>query len=386
VSFQRLEVAPLAVALADASGIPQVHYALEVSSPQVRWSMEDGRFRTSFSLSGRVLDPAGSEVDRLEDTLDVDLIPEQKKTLDEGTPLSFQGRWVLPAGRYTIDFTLTNSLSGATGVTSLPVEVREDETAVSDLILARSRSLLPGGDLLDHRPFQVKGFLLSPSPDGVFPATEGFAYLQTGTAAERLTLSWRLLDGGRRTVWQTESTVPAGTEPHALVEQRIPLQGLPEGDYRLAVGWERGTRETSLTISQNGKTPAVRVLAREGLPAGHGRIRFQRAVLLARRGDTARAIEEMSEAARLLPRDLEVHLKLAYLLSATSQHQRVIEWLEPLLPHYPTEPDLLVLLGFASLKLGRSAAAALYYERALAERPDDPKLRSALEEARKLSR
>ena len=115
-------------------------------------------------------------------------------------------------------------------------------------------------------------------------------------------------------------------------------------------------------------------------------LRVKRGVLFSRLGNLARAIEELSEAARLLPRDLEVHLKLAFLLNATSQYERVIELLIPLEPHYPSEPDLLVFLGFASLKLGRNEAAAAYYERALHHRPNDQLLKAAFAQAHELAR
>jgi cytochrome c-type biogenesis protein CcmH/NrfG len=70
------------------------------------------------------------------------------------------------------------------------------------------------------------------------------------------------------------------------------------------------------------------------------------------------------------------------LLTATSQHQRVLDLLKPLAPHHPNEIDLLVFLGFASLELGHLNDAVSYYERALAQRPEDERLQKALEEAR----
>jgi Flp pilus assembly protein TadD len=94
----------------------------------------------------------------------------------------------------------------------------------------------------------------------------------------------------------------------------------------------------------------------------------------------------MTAAAELLPRDLEIHLKLAFLLNARGRHQEVIDRLEPLLPHYPQERDLLVFLGFASLALGRPENAVRYYETALAQSPDDPELQKALARARESDR
>jgi tetratricopeptide (TPR) repeat protein len=169
-----------------------------------------------------------------------------------------------------------------------------------------------------------------------------------------------------------------------LVEQVVPLAPLAEGDYELRVRHPSGEGRARVHLDPALPASAVRVVAREGLPAGDGRIRFLRGTQFAKQGKPARAIEEMAEAARLLPRDLEVHLKLAFLLNATAQHQRVVDLLVPLAPHHPTEPDVWIFLGFASQKLGRLAEAVAYYEKAVALRPEDARLKGALEEVRRL--
>jgi len=64
----------------------------------------------------------------------------------------------------------------------------------------------------------------------------------------------------------------------------------------------------------------------------------------------------------------------------------VVEVLTPIAPHYPNEPDLLVFLGFASLKLGRNEKAASYLKRALAQRPDDERLEAAFAQAHELAK
>jgi tetratricopeptide (TPR) repeat protein len=173
------------------------------------------------------------------------------------------------------------------------------------------------------------------------------------------------------------------------VEQSVPLEGLAEGTYTLDAVMPSAPsvrRTIALTVEPARSLEAVRVLAREGFPAGHGRLRYERGVLFSRLGDSESAIEEMMAATELLPRDLEIHLKLAFLLNARGRHREVIDRLEPLLPHYPHERDLLVFLGFASLSLGLKENAVRYYETALAQSPDDPELREALARARENDR
>jgi tetratricopeptide (TPR) repeat protein len=329
-----------------------------------------------------MLDADGKEIDRIDDTLDLDLGTEEKDALDE-VPLSFQGRLILPPEHYRLEFLLTNTTGGGTETASVPVEVRDMEGAgASEILLARSRARLSRGELIDDRPFQLEELIVSPSPDHVFPATQTVAYLQIWGSSETAALTWSL-SRGDETVWESSAPLTPSHGSAVTVEQVVPLENLPDGVYTLLARFPGGSRRTQLTVDSSATVPSVRVLSREALPAGHGRIRFQRGVLYSKRGDTEKAIEEMAEAARLLPRDLEVHLNLAYLLTATSQHQRVLDLLKPIEPHYPTEVDLLVFMAFASLKLGRYEDAVSYYEKALAQRPRDERIKKALEEARK---
>jgi tetratricopeptide (TPR) repeat protein len=186
-------------------------------------------------------------------------------------------------------------------------------------------------------------------------------------------------------VWIGTSEVPPGSPSVVTVQRAVPLQNVPDGDYTLKVELGGVRRESRLTVDHAARLQSVRVLARESLAAGDGRIRFQRGLLLARVGNTEGAITELIAAGRLLPRNLEIHMKLALLLYATERYAEVVESLRSIAPHYPNESDALVLLGFASLELGDAAKAVSYLESALALRPDDERLMLALARAREES-
>ncbi|MFQ5789528.1 MAG: GWxTD domain-containing protein [Acidobacteriota bacterium] len=383
-TFKPLQASLLAVALQDSTGVPQLHYALEVPSKAVRWVAEGDRRRTSFTLNTVLLDPSGREVDRIEDALDLEVSSDEKAAL-EGVPLSFQGRLIVVPGSYTLEMTLRNTTGGGIDTQSVPVVVREDRgVGCSDLLLARSFRVIPGGELLEKHPFQLGDVILSPAPDRLFPATQALAYLQLWGLTGETTLHWGLFRG-EQALWETKSRVSPAPQNIILVQQVIPLESIPDGVYTLRSRFLGTERRTELRLARERELRSVRVLSREGFPAGHGRIRFQRGVLFARLGDAGRAIDEMTEAAELLPRDLEVHLRLAFLLNVASQYERVLELLKPLAPHFPNQAELFVFLGFASLKLGQYAEAVAYYEKALVQRPDDERLASALERARKLT-
>jgi GWxTD domain-containing protein len=382
VTFQELPASGLAVALADSTGIPLAHVALEVPAARVSWVGEGGRQRTGFELSCAVSDVSGREVEAFSDRIELELSQAEHAAL-ETTALSFQGRLVLAPGSYTVELRLINITNGAGESLVLPLEIPDaGRPGASSLLLSRFRSR-PGNALREARPFEVSGALLSPNPAGVFPATEAVAHLQLWGLKEAARLEWALLRG-ERVLWQSQSEVSPASGPVFLVEQVVPLASLAAGDYQLRVRHPSGESRARLHLDPALPASAVRVVAREGLPAGDGRIRFLRGTQFAKQGEPARAIEEMAEAARLLPRDLEVHLKLAFLLNATGQHQRVVDLLVPLAPHHPTEPDVWIFLGFASQKLGRLAEAVAYYEKAVALRPEDARLKGALEEVRRL--
>jgi tetratricopeptide (TPR) repeat protein len=263
----------------------------------------------------------------------------------------------------------------------MPIEIRDDAAGASELVLARSRRLLEGGELQDRLPFQLGAEVLSPSPDTAFPPTELLANLQLWGVKEPVPVEWRLSRDGA-ILRKAVSTVLPSAEPWARAEQKISLEGLADGIYSVEAILPFARRTAELEVEASRRLDSVRVLSRESFPAGHGRLRFQRGVLFARMGDAERAIEEMSLSAERLPRDLEVHLQLAVLLSAKGRHQEAFDSIAPLLPLYPREPDLLVLLGFTSLELDRLDQAISYYERAVAERPGDARLQQALSEAR----
>ncbi len=384
VTFQKLEASAVAAALVDSTGIPQAHYALEVPASRVIWAAAEGRHRTSFELACTVSDASRREVERFSDRVDLDLSDSERAVI-EGARLSFQGRLVLIPGRYTLELRLSNTAGGATETLTVPLELSEaGSPGASSLLLSRFRAQ-PANALREARPFEVEGVLLSPNAASSFAAAEAVAQVQLWGVAESARLEWKLSREGE-TLWESTKEIAPGREPAILVEQVVPLISLPDGEYQLGVHYPHGDRLARLRVDRAIAPAAVRVLAREGLSAGDGRIRFQRGVQFARRGQAARAIEEMAEAARLLPRDLEIHLKLAFLLNATAQPQKVVDLLVPLAPHYPQEADLWVFLGFASQRLGHLKEAATYYEKALAIRPTDQRLKTALEVIRAQNR
>src|SRR3990172_8264560 len=121
-SFQRLGISSIAAVIYDAAGIPQVHYALEVPASKLQWSHEEDRFGVSFGVACRMLDVSGREADAFGGWIDVDVSEDERRSLAEQA-LSFQGRLVLPTGRYRLDFTLVSAPGGTSDKISIPVEV-----------------------------------------------------------------------------------------------------------------------------------------------------------------------------------------------------------------------------------------------------------------------
>jgi GWxTD domain-containing protein len=393
-SFRQLGVASTGAVLYDRTGVPQVHYALEVPSSNVTWREEGARFRASFGIACRMMDERGQQVDAIEDWLDLDLSAEERSSL-EGQAFSFQGRLILPTGRYVLDFTLVSMPAGTRDQTSITVDVpglsveSGGSSRVSPILLARSREPWESGEFVDRLPFQAGGFILSPSPGAVFSATKALAYLQLSGISEGTTVDWSLTRlENDKVVWRERTDVGAGSAgPTGVVglEQTVPLETLPDGDYALRVALLGETRESRLTVDRAATSPSVRVLSRDSPVAGDGRIRLQRGLLFARIGDEENAIRELRAASQLRPRDLEIHLRLALLLYAEERYAEAVVSLQPIAPHYSSEPDVFVLLGLAWLELGDAAKAVSHLEAAFALRPHDPGIALALDRARQQS-
>jgi tetratricopeptide (TPR) repeat protein len=104
------------------------------------------------------------------------------------------------------------------------------------------------------------------------------------------------------------------------------------------------------------------------------------AIFLTRKGDPQGAIERYSHARPFAPDDLALTLALGYLLVKQNRHQEAIELLLPAATHFPTSPDIPMLLGSAYYAAEHLDRAIAEWNRALALQ-DSPRLREAVARA-----
>ena len=104
------------------------------------------------------------------------------------------------------------------------------------------------------------------------------------------------------------------------------------------------------------------------------------AIFLTRQGDPQGAIEKYRHALPFTPDDLALTLALGYLLVKQNRHNEAIELLLPAATHFPTSPDIPVLLGSAYYATEHMDRAIAEWNRALAIQ-DNPRLREALARA-----
>jgi tetratricopeptide (TPR) repeat protein len=104
------------------------------------------------------------------------------------------------------------------------------------------------------------------------------------------------------------------------------------------------------------------------------------AIFLTRKGDPQGAIERYSHARPFAPDDLALTLALGYLLVKQNRQQEAIELLLPAATHFPTSPDIPMLLGSAYYATEHMDRAIAEWNRALALQ-DNPRLREALARA-----
>ena len=128
---------------------------------------------------------------------------------------------------------------------------------------------------------------------------------------------------------------------------------------------------------------SARIVERVRTTEEEARYRRERGLAFARRGERARAIDELSAASDLTPEELDVHLELAALLFAEARHADLVAHLEPLLERFSEEPDIFLWLAAASEALGNWEEAVRFYERADELVPESRQIRARLEEARR---
>jgi tetratricopeptide (TPR) repeat protein len=104
------------------------------------------------------------------------------------------------------------------------------------------------------------------------------------------------------------------------------------------------------------------------------------AIFLTRQGDPKGDIEKYRHALPFAPDDLALTLALGYLLVKQNRHNEAIELLLPAATHFPTSPDIPVLLGSAYYATEHMDRAIAEWNRALAIQ-DNPRLREALARA-----
>jgi GWxTD domain-containing protein len=372
-SFERLPVRIEAAVVDDDALVPELHYALELppeGDASLHWrtpaSSAGGR-RSRFTLAGRLVGDEG-ELDRWEDEIELEELPGAPGDVRAIT-LSFQGRRLLPRGARRLELTLVDE-GRASGFASV---------VPHRLVLARSlssvRTALPG------LPFRFGGRLLSPLAGelirrpalAVLPLTEPMGEVVWELARLRPD------DGGSDVLWSERQPIEG---PLATVA--LPLEGRPEGRYRVRASYPRGVEERSFFWRPAGSEPpeAVRVLARERTPAEESLYRRRRASAFAHEGDRERAIEEMQGAVSRTPGAEGLQLELAALRYSARRYSEVVDQLEPLRFERVSEIDRLVLLAASSEALGRFDLAVVLYERALALEPNDARLHESLARAR----
>ena len=154
-SLEPLEARLVAVSLLDDARVPELHYALELSvreNASLAWREGGGRFRTRFTLMGRLLDGTGLERERWEDTIELDVTPAERRALAH-TALSFQGRRFLPASVRRVELALVSE-AGASTTVGADVDPDPDASGALPPHLVRNRHVVDGGG--ERLPFRFE--------------------------------------------------------------------------------------------------------------------------------------------------------------------------------------------------------------------------------------
>ncbi len=408
----------------DPAGLYFVHYAVELERLSV--NRYQGRYTTTLQVNGRVAAPDGRLVHQFDKTVSLDLSEEQFKAASR-TPFDFQDLFPLVGGDFSLSILIKNEASREFTSVERDLRIPSPGTAVQmtqPLLGYRAVRLEPEARRM--KAFRVGAYQIYGQPDRTFARGETLVLafqlhnLPDDPAAAGEIRIELFKDGQPFREIVRKPSEYAGL-PDVLEE--VPLADFSPAHYAVRVSLVRdgaevvsASEEFDLSFAESLPRPwfSSRVLPPASDPIYAGIVgsqlfnlgRFDEALIFLETAfakapgseDSASALarvylalERPREAADALApftapektAKYETYVLAAEALKRGGELERAIGLSEKALAHYGVNSVLLNMIGDCQAGLGRTREALAAFEKSLELSPDQPGVRSRIDELKK---
>jgi GWxTD domain-containing protein len=364
----------------------RLHYALEIPAGQVAFGDYQGKRYAALEVSGALRGPAGELAHSLRETVSLELGSHDHAVLGR-SPLGFQDWMVIEPGEYRLELLARDRVGRRYASAAATVSVPPADTSFlgEPILVYRTE---PRVAAADDSGYDWGLLRLKPDLPGLFLRDQTLGYLVQlrPPASGAWQLIERILSGAgselRRAPVPSDRLHPAGGRIVAALGS-VSLAGLEPGGYVLEL--ELQPREGQTPAAQRASfeiSPQDRLIRPKILYKNHRESRAaqlaDRARLLAALGQEDRAMTSLEEARAAAPEDTSLARIASWARLKRQDYKGVLELAEPLLIKSPFDGELLLCAAAAAHELGELQDAVRYYERARAQRGDQPDLLNAL--------
>lgn len=370
VAFGTMPVGLAAMSFWDQSGMPYLHYAVQIPPERVMLAEYESDYYLSLGLDVEIADLRGERIESGGETLE-EHFDEQRAQALIRAPLAYYDRLALVPGVYEIAVELVNRVNdeGALARRRMSVAAAPtDEVVLGDLLVATTTRRAAD---TAQRAFHFEGWQYVPATSGRINAggeMHLFAQLIAGFAAQPgdvIEVTGELIDAAGTAV-ETISSAPVTPRPAptpTALTATIPLAGVAPGSYtaRLTArlpGDRLLTREHPIEVVAAGTQPDPMVLLAGEAPPSETRELQARGRQHLRKGETTAALAYFRAGLDLDPGNVGLRRALAQTLHDTGDHAEAARVISPLARSASATSGDALLLSIALREAGEPAGAA----------------------------
>jgi VWFA-related protein len=251
-----IPIQALALQFRDDMRAPLLALVIDVPRQGVMHRVEAGAttFQTEFTIYARIVSDRGEVVRQASQQYHLSGRAADRDRAQRGDVV-FYRQPTLPAGHYTLEFVVVDTLGRQAGSGSQALEVIDpgrSQPDASSLLIVRAAEQLPAAQQDRRNPLQVDGLLLSPNVSAPLHKASGTAltFFYTAYPVDRpLSATLELADSSKTIAHLPLKLPPVDTTGRIQHLARVPLADVPPGSYDLRVILTDGTMQIVRTAS-----------------------------------------------------------------------------------------------------------------------------------------